>query len=312
MHGRSTYNVTRHAKLARQLILQCFSRKRKLTITPLGGGLTNYVYAVNAGKDELVVRISDKPENIHNFQKAQWAIARAKERKIPVPEILEVGNAIIPFPYMVSKKINGETAMHHKCRHDIIKEMGRYAALIHTIPTTGYGHMFDWSQNKLSKNETWEEYLDRELKVDERLSTLKKNKMLSAAVEGKIRNELKKIRKWDQAPCLHHGDLRLKNVMVNEKGEIIAIIDWDNCISTIGSYWDTSIALHDLSIDAQWQYLKGYGLGDKKLLEISPAIKVFNLLNYTPEIERIIQKKQKKKLDHYRLRLKGVLDLFSL
>jgi fructosamine-3-kinase len=184
--------------------------------------------------------------------------------------------------------------------------------LIHTIPTKGYGHMFDWSPNTLSKNETWRDYLACELKVDERLNVLKKNKMLPATMAGKITNELKKIGKWNQTPCLHHGDLRLKNVMVNEQGDITAIIDWENCISTIGSYWDTSIALHDLSIDAQWQYLEGYGLPDKKLLEISPAIKVFNLLNYAPEIERIIQEKQKDKLDHYRLRLKGVLDLFTL
>ncbi|MGZ5191352.1 MAG: hypothetical protein ACXWCZ_10055, partial [Flavisolibacter sp.] len=62
----------------------------------------------------------------------------------------------------------------------------------------------------------------------------------------------------------------------------------------------------------QWQYLEGYGLSTDKLLEISPAIKVFNLLNYAPEIEKIVAEKEKSKLEHYRLRLKGVLDLFSV
>jgi hygromycin-B 4-O-kinase len=124
--------------------------------------------------------------------------------------------------------------------------------------------------------------------------------------------ELNKIKKWDQRPCLHHGDLRLKNVIVNEKAKIIAIIDWENCISSIGSYWDTSIALHDLSIDAQWRYLEGYGITDKKLLEMSTAIKVFNLLNYAPVIEKIVQKKEKARLEQYRVRMHGALDLFSL
>lgn len=311
MDGRSKNDIIRHAKLARQLVRHYFPKKT-ITVAPLGGGLTNYVYAVNVGKDKLVVRISDKPDNINNFQKEQWAVAKAKEKGIPVPEILEVGNDIIPLPYMVSKKIQGEEATHHRCRRDIIKVMARYAALIHTIPTTGYGHIFDWSQNTLSKNETWKEYLECELKVDERLATLKKNSMLPPTVAARIANEIKKIRKWDQQPCLHHGDLRLKNIMVDQKGEITAIIDWENCISSIGSSWDTSIALHDLSIDAQWEYLEGYGLEDRKLMEISSAIKVFNLLNYAPEIERMRQEKQKNKLDHYKLRLKGVLDLFSL
>lgn len=100
--------------------------------------------------------------------------------------------------------------------------------------------------------------------------------------------------------------------MVDEKGKITAILDWENCVSSIGPYWDTSIALHDLSIDAQWRYLDGYGLPDKKIAEISDAVKVFNLLNYAPAIERILEKKDKPKLGHYKLRLKGVLDLFSL
>jgi aminoglycoside phosphotransferase (APT) family kinase protein len=311
MAHRSTYNIQKHEEYTRQVIFHHYP-KRKINITALSGGLTNYVYAVNAGKDELVVRISDKAEKIHSFQKEQWAVAKAKEKGIPVPDILEVGNDIIPFPYMISKKIKGDVATHHENRLEIIKEIGRYAALIHTIPTNNFGHVFDWSPNTLSKNKTWKEYLDVELNVNERLDVMRKNKILSPLMIGKITNELKKVRRWKQSPCLHHGDLRLKNVMVNEKGKITAILDWENCISTIGSYWDTSIALHDLSIDAQWRYLDGYGLPDKKISEMSAAIKVFNLLNYAPAIDRILEQKDKKKLGHYKLRLKGVLDLFTL
>ena len=311
MQSHSKANIAQISKLAHQLTRHHFPKK-SITINPLGGGLTNYVYSVKAGKDALVIRISDKPEKIHFFLKEQWAVARAKEKGIPVPEILEVGNDVIPLPYMISKKIEGEEATHHKYRLDIIKEIGRYAALIHTIPTKGYGHLFDWSQNILTKNQTWKDYLECELNVNERMAIFKKHKMIPEKTTGLIAKELIKIRKWDQEPCLHHGDLRLKNIMVNEKGAINAIIDWENCISSIGSYWDTSIALHDLSIDAQWRYLEGYGLGDKQLMKMSSAIKVFNLLNYAPEIGMIIKKKQNAKLEHYRLRLHGVLDLFSL
>jgi len=213
---------------------------------------------------------------------------------------------------MISGKIEGEEATHHRCRLDIIREIGRYASLIHSISTNGYGHMFDWSPNTLSKNVSWQDYLDCELKVDERLAILKKNKMIATKVGTRIASELKIIRQWNQKPCLHHGDLRLKNILVNKKGEITAVIDWENCISSVGPSWDTSIALHDLSTEAQWRYLEGYGIPDKKLLELVPAIKIFNLLNYAPVIETIVQEKQKTKLDHYRIRLKGVLDLFSL
>lgn len=311
MANRTTYNIHKHEEFTRQVIYHHYP-KRRLTITALSGGLTNYVYAVKAGKEELVVRISDSAEKIHSFQKEQWAVAKAKEKGVPVPDILEVGNNIIPFPYMISKKIKGDVAIHHEKRLDIIREIGRYAALIHTIPTNDYGHVFDWSPNTLSKNKTWKEYLDCELNVNARLEILRKNKILPPSMIGKITRELVKMRRWKQSPCLHHGDLRLKNVMVDQKGKITAILDWENCISSIGSYWDTSIALHDLSIDAQWRYLDGYGLPDKKVADMSDAVKVFNLLNYAPAIQRIIDQKDKEKLGHYKLRLKGVLDLFSL
>ena len=62
--------------------------------------------------------------------------------------------------------------------------------------------------------------------------------------------------------CLQHGNLRLKNIMYNEKGKITAIIHWQECISSIGLLWDIFIALHDLPIDGQHQYLLGYGMGE--------------------------------------------------
>jgi hygromycin-B 4-O-kinase len=311
MENRTKAEINKYAKLSTQLIQHHFPRKR-ITVKPLGGGLTNYVYSVKAGKDELVVRISDKPETIQSFLKEQWAVAKAKEKGVPVPEILEVGNDIIPMPYMISKKIDGEEATHHKSGSDIIKEMGRLASLIHSVSTKGFGHLFDWSQNTLSKNKTWKNFLDDELNITDRLHMLKKNKMISEKTMSLLKKELIKISKWNQQPCLQHGDLRLKNIMIDKKGNIIAVIDWENCISGVGAYWDTSIALHDLSVDAQWRYLEGYGLPDKKIMEMSTAIKVFNLLNYAPEIENIVQQKDKAKLEHYRIRLNGALDLFSL
>ena len=37
--------------------------------------------------------------------------------------------------------------------------------------------------------------------------------------------------------------------MVDDDGEIAAIIDWEECLSTIAPQFELSISLHDLSID---------------------------------------------------------------
>lgn len=311
MKGRSKAHIDKHAKLVRELITYHY-KKKALKITPLGGGLTNFVFGVSAGKEELVVRMSEERDKINFFLKEQWAVARAKEKGIPVPEILEVGNDIIPVPYMIMRKIDGEEATHHPARWEIVKEMGRLAAIIHTIPTKGFGHMFDWSQNTLSKNQSWKEYLECELRIEERLTILRKQKMLPAKSFRRLAIELQKMQNWKGNPCLHHGDLRLKNVMTDKKGKIVSLIDWDNCSSQIAPFWDLSIALHDLSVDAQWKFLEGYGLDDKRLLEVSTGLKVLNILNYAPVIDQLARDKQKNTLAHYRTRLHGALDMYSL
>jgi hypothetical protein len=48
------------------------------------------------------------------------------------------------------------------------------------------------------------------------------------------------------------------------------------------------------------------------LIEIAPALKALNLLNYAPVIELLAKKKKKSTLDYYRARLHGALDMFSL
>lgn len=311
MNQPSRAHIAKITKQARQLIAYHYPRK-KISVTRLSGGITNFVFGVTVGKENLVVRISELREKINFFFKEQWAMAMAKSKGIPVPEILEVGNDIIPLPYMIQRRINGEEASKHPMKAEILKELGHYAALIHTIRTNGFGHMFDWSQNTLSKNNTWKEFLRSELRAAERIEILRKHKMLTQKSLGRLSSELGKIEGWTQSPCLNHGDLRLKNTMVNKEGKIIAIIDWENCISCIAPYWDTSIALHDLSIDSQWRYLEGYGMKDKQLIEIAPALKVFNLLNYAPVIEQMAMQKQKEALSHYRARLQGALDMFSI
>ncbi len=63
--------------------------------------------------------------------------------------------------------------------------------------------------------------------------------------------------------------MRLKNVVVDDRGTITAVIDWEFCTSNLAPYWDLSVALHDLSIDAKQQFLVGYGLRDSKVREIA-------------------------------------------
>lgn len=127
---------------------------------------------------DFIVRVTPEASKINAFIKEQWAMVKAHEVGVPTPEVLEVGNEVVPYPYMISRRVSGQEATFHPSRMQILHEMGRYAALINSIPTNGFGSTFDWSNNQLSRNETWKDFLHKELKLDARLELLEKHRML--------------------------------------------------------------------------------------------------------------------------------------
>jgi len=213
---------------------------------------------------------------------------------------------------MISRTVGGREATYHPDRLNILREMGKYAALINTIPTTGFGSTFDWSSNQLSRNETWDDFLNKELQLEDKLKILEKRRMFPASQLEKIREILQSVSQSNPKPSLNHGDIRLKNVMVDNGGKITAILDSENCTSNLAPHWELSLALHDLGIDEKQVFLEGYGLPEKKVREIAPVMKAINIVNYAPEIERLAEAKDTVRLEQYRTRLGGALDFYSL
>ena len=311
MAKRTPAQIRSKAEMARKVAKHHFGKSGKhLEFKP--AGKTNYVFDVAAGNKNYIIRISDKGAKLHDFIKEQWVVQKASEKGVPVAEILEVGNEIIPHPYMLQEKINGKEAVDHPNRGEILKQLGGYAKLIHSIKTNGYGHNFDWSKNKLSKKNTWNDFLEKELDVDERLAFLKRQNILPKKKIDRLSALLKKICSWKIDPALNHCDLRLKNVLVDKQGKIKAIIDWEHCTSNIAPYWDLSIALHDLSIDNKQKFLEGYGMDFKEFNRMAYALTAFNVINYIPALQQIIEAKDAVQLEFYKLRINGALDLFSL
>lgn len=297
--------------MARAIITHHFGAKPK-RVRPLGGGITNFVYEANHAEGDFIVRMSPQPAKVKEYLKEQWAMAQAREVGVPVPDVLEVGADVVPIPYMVLRKVQGSEATHHPERMAVLREMGRLTALIHTIPTSGFGHTFDWSNNQLSRKESWGEYLKRELHIEQRLKVLEGNKMLSKPQLKTLHATLKEIERLEADTVLNHGDMRLKNVMVDDDGKITAVIDWEFCSSNVAPYWDLALALHDLSVDAKQAFLGGYGISEKDVRGMAPVLKALNIINYAPFVERASEEKDEQRLEQYRTRFSGALDLYSL
>ncbi len=289
-----------------------YGKKPKKT-TKLGGGLSNFVYEVEMeNKEKFIIRISDVAPKISIFLKEQWAVSQARERGVPAPEILEVGNEIVPNPYMIQRRVEGMMATEFPDRMKVIKEMGKYAAVINTIPTTSFGHIFDWSNNTLSRKDTWKDFLNKELIIIERMNIFEKNDVFTKDNLKKLKAAVKDMETWDVSPTLNHSDIRLKNMMVDDTGKIVSVLDWENCNSNMAPYWEVSIALHDLTTDEKQVFLEGYGIREKDFREMAPRIKVLNLINYAPFVALLAEKKDQRGIDNLKLRLNGNLDLYSL
>ena len=275
-------------------------------------GHTNYVFESTIGRKSYIIRLAPTRDKLHGFLKEQWVVQKVREAGVPVAEILEVGSEVIPVPYMLQEKVKGAEAVDHPLRGDILCELGKLAKQIHSIPTEGFGNNFDWSHNKLSKQSSWNDYLEKELQVSERIKFLYHQNILPKKKVDKLAAHFKKISKWKLAPALNHCDLRLKNVIVDKKGKIQAVIDWENSSSNMAPYWDFSIALHDLSIDNKQRFLEGYELDFAAFEKMAYALTAFNLVNYIPSLQRMIERKEVQQLEFYKLRINGELDLFSL
>ena len=300
----------RHYRNLAKTIVQQYFQKPASRIVYKSSGRTNYVFAVNHVEGQFVVRISPDPERIRAFQKELWTSRKAREAGVPTPEVLVVGNDAISEPYMITRRVTGSEATQHPKRRSIVHEMGEYAAVINSIPTHGFGSNFDWTN--LENNSTWESYLQDEFDLENRLQILSTNGMLADAQLQKLERIVNTENTRPLKTSLNHSDLRLKNVIVDEGGDIAAIIDWEDCLSTVAPQWEVSIALHDLTIDEKHAFINGYGLTIQQIEMMAPLIKAFNILNYSPAIERAAEAEDQKTLGELKLRLAGCLDLYWL
>ena len=301
--------IRHYRRLAKRIVEHHFGQP-PTRIVYKRSGLSNYVFVVNHVEGQFVVRISPEAEKTEAFRKELWATQKVREVGVPSPEVLVVGT-VGPEPYMITRRVTGSEASHHPRRSHIVHQIGEYAQVINSIRTTNFGSNFDWTTNGPQHN-TWAEYLNNEWQVEQRLKVFADHEVLSRQQIQKLRQIIDDSRTMRIEPALNHGDLRLKNVIVDDDGEIAAILDWEDCLSTIAPQWDLSISLHDLSIDEKQVFLEGYGLGLTEVEEMSPLIKAFNIVNYSNAIANAAETNDHKALADFRLRLSGALDLYSL
>lgn len=305
----------RAAARARKHVLEIARRhfgEPARSVRECSGGLTNAVYQFKVSQGEFVVRTQEDPTKVHDYLKEQWAMDAARAAGVPTPRVLEVGNSGNGQAYMVVERVLGVEGRLGVQRLDVLEHMGRAAATLHRVRTHGFGSVFDWSSNSLSKHATWTGYLAEGFDAEGRIDTLVRHRVVTEKQARWLRKTSRQMASMRQRPCLKHGDLRLKNVIVDPATcRVLAVIDWESCASMPGPAWDLSLSLHDLGIDEKEAFLTGYGLTAKAFASLVNVMRCFNMLNYAHAVQSAAAGKRHERLNWLRLRLAGGLDLFE-
>jgi len=278
-------------------------------IQVLGGGLNNQVYRVETKGKAHVVRLHTELDKLADYRKEDWAMGQARAAGVPTARVLEVGLED-DRPFMILEEANGIPATHWSDSAGVLRELGKYTARIHRIRSQGFGRAVGSTGPGQDLWPRWAEFLDQELRVDERVRLLEGLRVLPDPARRELHATLQQMRGWKRRPVLQHGDLRLKNVIVSPKdGRIVALLDWENCLSAPPPYWDLAIALHDLGPDDKEAFLEGYGLSPRRFERLAPVLRVLNLLNYAWAIEQAGEAGQRKRVAWLKARLLGVFDV---
>lgn len=304
------------AQRSRRLVLEVARRhfgESARRVTERGGGLTNAVYELKTSQGAFIVRTHEDPTRINEYLKEQWAMDAARAAGVPTPRVLEVGNFADGRPYMVAEHAAGIEGRQAPDRLGVIEQLGHAARTLHGIRTHGYGKVFDWSNNHLSRHASMAAFLADGFEVEKRIAVLVQQRMIGRAQVAFLRRTAAEMARQKKPAVLQHGDLRLKNAIVDPKtGRLAALIDWDECRSMPGAAWDLSIALHDLGVDEKEVFLSGYGMKASDHARLLPFLRCFNVLNYADAVRRAAaERKKSDRLAWLRLRLAGELDLYA-
>jgi aminoglycoside phosphotransferase (APT) family kinase protein len=271
------------------------------------GGQTNLVFMLESDQGSFVLRMDRQVDKLHQYRKERWAIDHARRMQIPVPKVIEVGSTPNGVAFMLSRREPGRVATSLPDTAGVLRQLGQYARKLHEDPLAMYGGHQDGAT---APWKTWPEFLEHEFKLDQKLRQLLALDLIDQPTADRMADLVLRLG-TGREPRLNHGDLRLKNVLVDSAGRINAIIDWENAVAAPAPEWELALALHDLSIDDKDAFLDGYGIEAVDLIATRAAFAALNMLHYAAFAESGAQAGNHQKLRHYRRRFARVYDLYS-
>lgn len=247
----------------------------------IGKGNTNQVCVVETENRKVVVRMNSK-DNYSSYVKEKWCIEQAAAVGIPGPEVLSVG-IVNETSYMIQNFVVGDNGVDSTVlKLDVWRKLGQYAKLIHSIPVKGYGeNLLDPVQGEFhspphpGSDGTWLGYVQHNITSLTESDRLIQLGVITPTESQRARELFKELKQETFRFGLNHGDISLKNTMVNQAGEVL-LLDWETAAVSVVPHGTVIQLMHYqiLELDEaptteEFQaFIDGYGIREEDLTDM--------------------------------------------
>lgn len=242
------------------------------TLPIVGKGSVNDIFVVETTRSQFVVRVNEEASQAQ-FKKEAWCITQATAVGIPGPRVLAVGTRD-GHAYMLQTYVAGENGADTPAHATSIwRTLGSYARLLHGIATDGFGETLFPDQHGVF-TDSWARFLAYNidsLTPDDPLVALG---VMTLAQAREIEAVFHDLRTKPFHFALNHGDLALRNTLV-ERGGTITLLDWGCAEAHIVPHFDlneirrSSLAPSTPDFAA---FLEGYGLSSAEFRAMLPDL----------------------------------------
>ncbi|MDI3418928.1 phosphotransferase family protein [Streptomyces luteolus] len=198
------------------------------------GGRSNLTYAVTDGADRWVVRrppLGHVLATAHDMKREHRVISALRDTAVPVPNavLLCEDESVIGSPFYVMEFVEGTPYRTEGELAAIGAERTR-AACLNLVDTLVELHAVDPQAVGLGDFGRPEGFLDRQLRRWGKQLDASRNRDLAGVDE--LHAALGRELPNSPAATVVHGDYRLDNVLIDDREQITAILDWE--MSTLG------------------------------------------------------------------------------
>jgi aminoglycoside phosphotransferase (APT) family kinase protein len=220
-------------------------------------GNVNSAFEVSTGSGEFILRAKFDRRDSEQFLREKRCAELIRATCDWTPKIIAVGE-FKEHAYSIQERVVGIVASHYPGNLvEVWEQVGQYAGQFHAIETPGY--LRDIFRAQAAPEVSWcqfySDFLGRADDAQLVAQGFLTHKEFSEALEA-----LQPLRELNFRPTLAHGNLSLKNIIVDRSGKA-HIIDWGSCVGHMSIPLDLAeLLVFDLPEPQLAAYLRGHDL----------------------------------------------------